>query len=92
MKPIETAIDTTLITIGTAYSIANIEQILGLAIMLIQIIWLISKLIYKIYTTIKSKSFKDSDIDEIEDIVDDVIDVYEDIINKDENDEFTEQK
>lgn len=42
--------------VGTAYSLENIETILGIIILCIQIIWLVSKLFYKLYLLRKNKA------------------------------------
>ena len=73
----ERIIDTCLLTVGSAYSLANVEQILGIIILVIQLLWIIAKLWLKIYTKIKNKNcietipedFKDA-VDEISDLTD----------------------
>lgn len=76
-----TIIDTVLITIGTMYSIANIKEFLGITILLIQFIWIIAKLIDKIYRTVKAKK----SLDEVDKDVENLTDFLEKMIG-DEND------
>ena len=63
-------IDTVLITIGTMYSIANIKEFLGITILLIQFIWIIAKLVDKIYRTVKAKKSLDEVDKDIENLTD----------------------
>ena len=51
----ENAIDTTLLSIGSVYSLTNIREILGIIILCIQIIWFTLKIFFKIYRSIKNK-------------------------------------
>ena len=44
----ENVFDGCLLTISTTYSLANIEQILGIIILIIQILWISSRLTIKI--------------------------------------------
>lgn len=74
-------IDTVLIAIGTIYSIANIKEVLGIIILLIQFIWIIVKLIDKIYRTVKSKK----SLDEVDKDIENLTDFLEKMIG-DEND------
>lgn len=76
-----TIIDTVLITIGTMYSIANIKEFLGITILLIQFIWIIAKLIDKIYHTVKAKK----SLDEVDKDIENLTDFLEKMIG-DEND------
>lgn len=54
MKPND-VVDTALLSIGSIYSLANLEQILGIIILVIQIAWLTYKLCAKIYSKIAYK-------------------------------------
>lgn len=76
-----TIIDTVLITIGTMYSIANIKEFLGITILLIQFIWIIAKLVDKIYRTVKAKK----SLDEVDKDIENLTDFLEKMIG-DEND------
>ena len=82
-----TIIDTVLITIGTMYSIANIKEFLGIIILLIQFIWIIAKLIDKIYRTVKAKK----SLDEVDKDIENLTDFLEKMIG-DENDTTDEPK
>lgn len=55
MEKHKETIEATMLTIGTTYSLSNIEDILGVIILLIQLIWIISKIIYLIYKSKKTK-------------------------------------
>lgn len=70
-------VDYMMILTGSIYSLANIEHILGIIILVIQLAWIIIKLGYKVYTKIK----KGGDIAELEGDVKDTIDNLEDIKN-----------
>lgn len=67
-------IDTILIAIGTALGISQIESILGIIIISIQILWILIKLCYNVYKSIKNKKFEqvkqevDKAIDELENL------------------------
>nr|DAI46663.1 MAG TPA: ATP synthase B chain precursor-like protein [Caudoviricetes sp.] len=67
-------IDTTLIAIGTALGISQIESILGIIIISIQILWILFKLCYNVYKSIKDKKYEkvkqevDKAIDELENL------------------------
>ena len=69
-------IDYTLIVLGTSISIANLQQLLGVILLSIQIIWLLIKLIVKIHTTIKNKgnlNDLDDDVKELSNTIENVI-------------------
>lgn len=71
----ERIIDTCLLTIGSAYSLANVEQILGIVILVIQLLWIIAKLWLKIYTKIKTKKDVETIPDDFKDAVDEISDI-----------------
>lgn len=48
-------VDICLLTVGTTTGFANIENILGIIILAIQLVWLVTKLIVKIINTVKNK-------------------------------------
>ena len=48
MKETVKFVDTFLLTTGIFYSLANIEQILGIIILIVQIMWFAVKIFYKI--------------------------------------------
>lgn len=68
-------VDGCLLSLGTIYSFANIEQILGILILVVQLVWLSFKVGCKIYSTIKNKkslSSKDKDVEEIKELYEDL--------------------
>lgn len=71
----EKVVDTCLLSVGSAYSLANIEQTLGIIILALQLGWLLTKLVLKIITIVKNKG----NILEAEDEFEDVIEKLEDI-------------
>ena len=75
-------IDAILLTIGGGYSLANIQSTLGIVILVIQCLWLGTKLIIKIIDKIKNKN---GSVDDLDDDIDDITGVLEDFINKQEN-------
>lgn len=81
-------IDTVLIAIGTMYSITNIKEVLGIIILLIQFIWIIVKLIDKIYRTIKTKK----SLDEVDKDIENLTDFLEKMMGDDEDDTTDKQK
>ena len=81
MNNIKNAVDYSLIAVGSVISFANIETILGIVLLIIQISWLLTKLIYKIVITIKQKG----NLDELDKEVTDITEVIETIIEEKEN-------
>lgn len=53
MGETEKVVDVCLLTVGTVTGLANIEHILGIIILIIQLAWLLTKLVVKIFYTIK---------------------------------------
>ena len=74
-------VDYAMIAAGTLYSLANIEQILGIVLLIIQLVWIITKFVYKIYTAIK----KEENLDDYDDEYDELIGNIEDIIEDDKD-------
>lgn len=76
---IHDTVDVCLLSIGSIYSLANIEQILGIIILFIQIAWLCVKIGCKIYNKITHKSSEEVTKEEIKNIdilVDKLVDEY----------------
>ena len=67
-KTLSNIVDCVLIAFGVTISIETIESILGVIILVIQIVWIITKLIINIYEKIKAKQY-----DQIEQDVNDAI-------------------
>lgn len=61
MGEFDNAIDVCLITTGSVYSLANIESVLGIAILIIQLVWIVCKLTAKIINIIKTKKYNELD-------------------------------
>ena len=76
MNKAESIVDVCLLTAGSAYSLANIEHILGITILVIQLGWLLTKLGVKIYNHIK----KGKDLEALNDDVGSVVVTIEDFI------------
>ena len=74
-------VDYAMIAVGTLYSLANIEQILGIVLLIIQLLWIITKFVYKIYTAIK----KEENLDDYDDEYDELIGNIEDLIEDDKD-------
>lgn len=49
-------IDTCLLTVGGIYSLANLEEVLGIVILVIQLSWIVTKLVLKILKTRQGKT------------------------------------
>lgn len=74
-------VDSILLTLGTAFSLSNIESVLGIIILVIQVIWIGFKLIYSVKDKLKSnKPIDDLDID-VNEIINKASDI-KDIIAK----------
>lgn len=69
MGEIEKVVDVCLLTAGTATGIANIEHILGIIILVIQLAWLLTKLIVKIVNTIKHNENLDALDDDVGSVI-----------------------
>lgn len=78
------AIDICMLTVGTAYSLENIETTLGIIILVIQFIWLITKLVVKIVSSIKNKKLDEITDDDINTITGFIEDVKEKISDEQE--------
>ena len=76
-------IDYTLIVLGTSISIANLQELLGVILLVIQIIWLLIKLIVKIITTIKNKGNLNDLDDDVSELTNTIGNVITKINNKD---------
>ena len=83
MNNIKNVVDYSLIAVGSVISFANIETILGITLLIIQISWLLTKLIYKIVITIKEKG----NLDDLDKEVTDITEVIETIIEEKDGDE-----
>lgn len=81
MNRVENTIDVAMLSVGSIYSLANIEHILGIIILVIQISWILCKFISKIVTCIKNKT----NINELEDDVNDVVDTLTTLKDGDED-------
>ena len=55
MEKISKIVEPLLLTTGVAYGLNNIQTILGVVIMVLQLGWLLAKLVIKIIDTIKSR-------------------------------------
>lgn len=85
-------VDVSMLTIGTWYGLENIEQILGIIILVIQLAWLLIKLGCAIYRKIKNKedlSTLDGNVSEAIGIVGEIIDRIDDM-QEEKNDEQKE--
>lgn len=69
MGETEKIVDVSLLTIGTATGLANIEHILGIIILIIQLAWLSTKLIVKIINTIKHNKNLDILDDDVSSVI-----------------------
>lgn len=66
-KNLNNVIDNVLLVFGFTYALSDIENILGIIILCIQIIWLFSKFFIRVYTKIKNKDY-DSIGKDVEDL------------------------
>ena len=80
MKNIHNTIDNILIALGATWSLANIQTLLGIIVLVFQIVWLTFKLIVKIINKIKTKG----NLDELDKEVDKITDKINSIGDEDE--------
>ena len=78
MGKYDTAVDGVFIALGTAWSLANIQTILGIIVLVLQIVWLLTKIIVKVEKKVKAGE----DISVLDDEVDDVISIIDKYANK----------
>lgn len=88
MNKIDDLIDYGLIATGTLVSLENIETMLGIAILIIQFIWLVTKLVVKAIEVIR----KEGDLNELDKEVDNIVDFVEDALNKDDKENNDDNK
>lgn len=87
MQNISRIVDGALIALGLTYSLQNIQSILGIIILVIQIIWLLTKFITKVVSYIKEKrNIGELDTD-LQDVVDKITDIKDNLPKEDNNDE-----
>lgn len=65
------AIDSVLIVLGVGVGLDTIESLLGIIILVIQILWILSKFAIRIYHNIKNKNYDDVD-DALKDSIDEL--------------------
>lgn len=88
MGKIDDLIDYGLIATGTLVSLENIETMLGIAILIIQFIWLVTKLVVKAIQVVKN----DGDLNELDKDVDNIVDFVEDALNRDNEENKDDNK
>lgn len=67
MTNTERIIDSCLLAVGSFYSLTNIREVLGIVILIVQLLWLLFKLIAKIGNSLKENKpleFDDKDVEE----------------------------
>lgn len=89
MGETEKVVDVCLLTVGTATGLANIEHILGIIILVIQLAWLITKLVVKIVNTVKNKENLDTLDDDVGSVIGQM-EIFKDSLNSGE--EFIENE
>lgn len=82
MSDIKNYIDYGLLALGTTYSLANIETILGIIILSIQAAWLLTKLVLKIVHAIKNKLPIECLDDDVSIFIDKVADLKDAIVDE----------
>ena len=78
------AIDSCLLALGTTYSLANIRETIGVIILIVELAWIVTKLVIKIVDAIKNKKSIEDINEDVEDLVDKLEDVV-DIIDEEDN-------
>lgn len=69
MGETEKVVDSFLLVVGTATGLANIEHILGIIILVIQLAWLLTKLVVKIVNAIKHNENLDTLDDDVGSVI-----------------------
>ena len=64
MAKVSEVIDGLLLATGSGYALANIQNALGIAILVIQLAWITTKFVIKLVHKIKSKETDVTDLDE----------------------------
>lgn len=82
-------IDYLLLVVGSAYSLANIEEVLGIIILVIQLSWIVAKLVFKIIEAIKQKKIPHDIGDDVKDTIDAIEDIR-DVLNPEDGDSENE--
>ena len=82
-------IDYLLLAVGSVYSFANIEEVLGIIILAIQLTWIVSKLVFKIVEAIKNNKIPHDIGDDVKDTIDAIEDIR-DALNPEEGDDENE--
>lgn len=77
-KNISNVVDNVLLVFGFTFALNDIESILGITLLIIQLLWLFSKFLIKLYDKIKKKDFTGIDKD-IKDLEKDTTDLIESI-------------
>lgn len=85
MGETEKIVDVCLLTVGTVTGLANIEHILGIIILVIQLAWLLTKLIVKIVNAIKNNESLDTLDDDVGSVVGQ-LEIFKDNLNPNEVD------
>lgn len=74
----DNVVDGLFLAIGTGYSLTNIQTVLGVALLVLQIAWIIAKIVTKIIRRVKTGE----PIEALSDEVDDAIEVAGKLIDK----------
>lgn len=82
MKQITNVIEDVLIASGIAISLADIQQVLSIIILVLDVVWILSKLGIKIYQRVKNKDYE-SIADDIKDSKDELEDLSNGLSNTD---------
>ena len=82
MKNFFAVTDTVLMATGTIFGIANIEHILGVILLIIQIAWLMTKLIVASYKSIKEGEPLDEHDEEVDEFIDTLNGIKNDLADK----------
>ena len=88
---LETMIDTFMTTIGLTYGLAQIHEILGIVILVLNIGWMLTRLVYNIYIKVKNKDFKGIEED-VNKTLDDLSSIKDSIEQKEKEKEDGERK
>lgn len=91
MDKVSNAIDCTLIALGTTFSLANIQSLLGIIMLAVQLIWILVKLIVKIVETIKKRGNLGELDGDVKDLVDKIGELQKQLPHTSEEDPNVEQ-
>ena len=69
---VDNAVDTVMLLTGSIYSIVNIQEVLGIVILILQAVWLLSKLVLSAVRYYKGEISSEDILEDLEDFKDEI--------------------